>query len=393
MCRNRNGGDQERDCLGKRIQRSYDGFFEGMREFVDSGISDLTTGWRAVQDRATEHSRAMRHQWTGNDDKDADWDEISTAQRERGVSLALALLRENRVRSRDVARSKIQALYDDGLPLPQFGRHGGDGFGSVLHLFGWQPQWLSLNWFKYSAYSPVALETTVQRDWRGAFEDLISASLGRQMGVRGRGDLTEPGLSWMVGLMRRGVLPIASPPSVVMRRVRRDVGTESVKRIREACDEGLLDDDEGSGDGPLELSELVEELVRPTRPLTPLLKAQERKVVEMPAERQVPWYESEPEDEEAEALGLVDQKPRHVKGPERVDVLSSLTTSYTTRSADGTVTTKTILKQRFADGREETKEENHTYKEQPSFGEDDVQEPKQISDVSKMKKKKGWFWS
>ncbi|EME43307.1 hypothetical protein DOTSEDRAFT_103152, partial [Dothistroma septosporum NZE10] len=71
---------------------------------------------------------------------------------------------------------------------------------------------------------------------------------------------------------------------------------------------------------------------------------------------------------------------------EKPQVLSALTTSQTTRLPDGTVTTKVILKRRFADGREETEESMHTSKE-PS-----VEQQKQQPEAEQPKQK-GWFWS
>jgi hypothetical protein len=61
-------------------------------------------------------------------------------------------------------------------------------------------------------------------------------------------------------------------------------------------------------------------------------------------------------------------------------VLSSLTTTETIRQPGGTVTTKIVLKQRFADGREETSERSHTYQEDSEMHKE---EPN----------KKGWFWA
>ncbi|KAI7279910.1 hypothetical protein KC345_g5089 [Hortaea werneckii] len=93
--------------------------------------------------------------------------------------------------------------------------------------------------------------------------------------------------------------------------------------------------------------------------------------------------------QEAEALGLRATETQHRAAPEKkVDVLSSLTTTQTTRMPDGTVTTKVVLKQRFADGREETEEKLHTYQDpsQPQHAEES-QRPEQVE------KKKGWFWS
>lgn len=64
----------------------------------------------------------------------------------------------------------------------------------------------------------------------------------------------------------------------------------------------------------------------------------------------------------------------------KLGVLSSLTTTETVRLPDGTVTTKVVLKQRFADGREETSERSHTYREDSEVhGEESS--------------KKGWFWA
>ncbi|KAK0356725.1 hypothetical protein LTR02_001494 [Friedmanniomyces endolithicus] len=68
----------------------------------------------------------------------------------------------------------------------------------------------------------------------------------------------------------------------------------------------------------------------------------------------------------------------------KVDVLSSLTTTHTTRLPDGTITTKVLLKQRFADGREESEEKVHTYREE-STGHQQQPETE--------KRRGGWFWS
>lgn len=75
----------------------------------------------------------------------------------------------------------------------------------------------------------------------------------------------------------------------------------------------------------------------------------------------------------------------------KVDVLSSLTTSHTTRLPDGTVTTKVVLKQRFADGREETEEKTHTYQESMSTQQRRLDEGPQ--EAREEPKRKGWFWT
>ncbi|EME81734.1 uncharacterized protein MYCFIDRAFT_182926 [Pseudocercospora fijiensis CIRAD86] len=68
------------------------------------------------------------------------------------------------------------------------------------------------------------------------------------------------------------------------------------------------------------------------------------------------------------------------------DVLSALTTTHTTRLPDGTVTTKVVLKQRFADGREETTESLHTTNE-------NLEQQKRREQEQELPPKKGWFWT
>lgn len=71
-------------------------------------------------------------------------------------------------------------------------------------------------------------------------------------------------------------------------------------------------------------------------------------------------------------------------------ILSQLTTTQTTRSPDGSVTTKVVLKQRFADGTEQEHESVHTSHENVvSRGGDG----KEVQEAEKNGKKKGWFWT
>ncbi|KAF2207196.1 hypothetical protein CERZMDRAFT_102691 [Cercospora zeae-maydis SCOH1-5] len=71
----------------------------------------------------------------------------------------------------------------------------------------------------------------------------------------------------------------------------------------------------------------------------------------------------------------------------RPDVLSSLTTTHTTRLPDGTVNTRVVLKQRFVDGREETTESMHTRNEAASQS----QQGRSSEEIKP--EKRGWFWS
>jgi len=89
------------------------------------------------------------------------------------------------------------------------------------------------------------------------------------------------------------------------------------------------------------------------------------------------------------------------------DVLSSLTTTQRHVAADGTVTTKTVLKRHFADGREETEEkietsQDPTWRSRRQLSDSPFKSqdsPRKSAVVEELKKNdrsqsgKGWFWS
>ncbi|KAF2648136.1 hypothetical protein K491DRAFT_613332 [Lophiostoma macrostomum CBS 122681] len=84
-------------------------------------------------------------------------------------------------------------------------------------------------------------------------------------------------------------------------------------------------------------------------------------------------------------------------------ILSTLTTTERTIAPDGTVTTKVVLKKRFADGREESSETLHTQRGQGVNGpvaiSDQMSNNKDrtLAEPENLRKsagnKKGWFWS
>ncbi|KXT01884.1 hypothetical protein AC578_2152 [Pseudocercospora eumusae] len=91
-----------------------------------------------------------------------------------------------------------------------------------------------------------------------------------------------------------------------------------------------------------------------------------------------------PAEEKKEAVSAA-QRPETPITLKKPDVLSALTTTHTTRLPDGTVTTKVVLKRRFADGREETTESLHTTNENIDQQQQHAQK--------EQPKKKGWFWT
>jgi hypothetical protein len=81
-------------------------------------------------------------------------------------------------------------------------------------------------------------------------------------------------------------------------------------------------------------------------------------------------------------------------------VMSTLTTTESMVNPDGTVTTKVVLKKRFADGREESSETIRTTPERHDKQGTNKIQPKQIVGDSNLKaapkseeRRRGWFWS
>jgi hypothetical protein len=82
-------------------------------------------------------------------------------------------------------------------------------------------------------------------------------------------------------------------------------------------------------------------------------------------------------------------------------ILSTMTTTERTIAPDGSVTTKVVLKKRFADGREENSETVHTQRGHDMEKSRDlwqnVQQPAapapEQQDAKALQKKNGWFWS
>lgn len=82
----------------------------------------------------------------------------------------------------------------------------------------------------------------------------------------------------------------------------------------------------------------------------------------------------------------------------KASILSTLTTTERTTAPDGTVTTKIVLKKRFADGSEQSSETVHTQRGQDILRTEDpckaLQGTQLPDDVrEKEEKKRGWFWS
>jgi hypothetical protein len=128
--------------------------------------------------------------------------------------------------------------------------------------------------------------------------------------------------------------------------------------------------------------------------------------------RDIQKFLSEQQQQNGRQLGLRDsseteldayeqllEKPKSTASSEaRPSILSTLTTTERTVAPNGSVTTKIVLKKRFADGREESTETVHTQRGQESDPWETVQQhvaPKHDEHEAEQRKEKksGWFWS
>ncbi|WPH03909.1 Hypothetical protein R9X50_00679200 [Acrodontium crateriforme] len=523
--------------------RSTTNPFIAFKDFVDSQIQRLSENVRKTPANIFElRKKAMEHyaeetkereeawyRWTGRREsleQAMAWSHDNQQQVPySGISVALEALRSAHAHNASVPWQKLQALYQesplsigslDKFASPMLSPGGAcyymaesanSGCNQVSNnLTTWTPpyasnlRWLSTGWFQHSPYSPVNIEghpdlgCNNDGRWRLAFEELINASLGKDLDWEGdaafrssKTNESQPGRIWMLGLQLRGVLPpqlpslyIESPEDAqklwqaasqgpVWTKGRLHSISKEMHSLMEVCalpraesyeepevEEDLYDDyymdhrgADSSGSGAL-TSHAVDkfrELQKRDQQVS------ERSIVEATADKQqtelLKWGKEF--DDMLQALagqyglgGLVDEvkqymdemshlnqndlfeglkqqveafgsmmnadqtsrvektrssqyeqepstpleqtKPEDIT-PSKVDVLSSLTTTQTTRHPDGTITTKVMLRERFADGREETHEKLHTYRD-PSPKEERIEDGEKTESP-----KKAWFWS
>jgi hypothetical protein len=347
--------------------------------------------------------------------------------------------------------------------------------GSTFWRITHQPQWLSMEWFKRSDYSPIRLEAHPDLEnsgakWRAAFEDLLCVSLGKPMDAKKNyalqlqtskypnPTLLGPGMRWLADLQGRGVLPPLLPRTYSSFQARNMRTLDEVMRL---VHESRADIPLGSDHAFLscseteqDLSDMISEFVvdpvqarelrkngtdaetwteldmydRLSSSSSSVWSSHVSKHAESTVDsdnqhcrgdgarrtahdaegseddlfkiltnvmsQEVNYHtrthtsaahgglHSEDADDWESDHGNADneEEPTSSAGAIKPNVLSTLTTTETIRLPDGTVTTKVVLKQRFADGREETSERSHTYREESEAREEKAS-------------KKGWFWA
>lgn len=239
--------------------------FARFKTFVDSlgdnlinfpsNVASLKARMQAERAAHEAEERDISYTWTGSTDS-ADYIRMnvtraSPAEQEKILDATELLLKTAWEHSKHLPARKVVELYRDNEFKPGWLDHFANpmlSFGGACYYkaetvdnlpstamwarHGLAPQWLSVEWFKRSPYSPVRLgdemapfrSDWVSDDevWRAAFEELICATLDRPMnstervGVRapfGTGQSTHdgPGLDWMLSLQCRGILPLQLP--------------------------------------------------------------------------------------------------------------------------------------------------------------------------------------
>jgi len=298
--------------------------------------------------------------------------------------------------------SKILSLYRD--------QHVG-----LLDDFRHDSPWLSVDWFKNSPYSPIQIEQHHHAHqhgsmWRAAFEDLLSAELGKEQRAHeawtGRlnnqrlySSWAQAGMDWMLGLQCRGVLPPQLPQ---LYRLRSSGNDRMDRHMMDTIFRDLVQGKPNMWDGaPVmhDFERLAQEIAtfdqdeikaQSSEPETEadlyeafLGKADHNQPKAAPATASVKAKKTEP---------VVQQAQPDISASK---ILSSLTTTERTTSPDGTVTTKVLMKKRFADGTEESTETvSTTHGQQQDAHVPKLELAKAVEGVkADAKSQKGWFWN
>ncbi|KAK4621733.1 hypothetical protein CLAFUW4_07425 [Fulvia fulva] len=226
-------------------QSNSGGPFSSFKKFVDGGLSTLSGSWTNLpkhvvefrdkmqqeQQRMLDEELDISRRWNGSDDTPdyitMELARSSKQEKDDARSATALLMTESLRRNENVSLGRIEALYSDPEDmLGQLDRLAEPFFGMRLERGSRQP-WLSVDWFKRNAYSPIRLEAHPDlagegSKWRAAFEDLLDATLDKPMSSMERVGLREPygkpqstyhgpGLEWMLSLQCRGILPPLLP--------------------------------------------------------------------------------------------------------------------------------------------------------------------------------------
>jgi len=279
-----------------------------------------------------------------------------------------------------------------------------------------------IHYLTQSDYSPLQLESSISESdiaWREAFEDLLRAQTGQpllsqrelqQTNQTSRGNWTSQLLYrtlWNSHMNENGKRSFWSRPSIAESIREAPFSHDAESRIpsnrwlfefdADADADADDDDEHDSYEYGHDHEDQPEDPPTPRPDTSTFARFSEAEFEDGP-ETELDAYER--------LLGpktLTPSKNHEDISSSRPSVLSTLTTTERTTHPDGTVTTKMVLKKRFADGREESSETIHTTQGQdkqvesaflPEAARQQQIEQKEITSKQNAEKKgRGWFWS
>ena len=237
------------------MTRESSNVFVSFKDFVDTHLGSMFQSFKELPNNISELRKTMQEErearlreeqkflrrWTGIQDATPDHVEMEISRRpqeehDEALKRSLILLGGSYGMTRHLDPQRIVALWDDSPAWPShveahstpmlspggaceyMRENGNNGYNMVSSGNAWtwrwprEEEWLSPAWFKRSPYSPInlAAEGTTSRhdhDWKRQFEDLLDASLGRELGQKLGKSQSESGVWWMLSLYRRGILP------------------------------------------------------------------------------------------------------------------------------------------------------------------------------------------
>lgn len=402
--------------------------FIAFRKFADEQFSALVSGFNAIPDllndvrlkaesqRSAWEQQSQEHSHRGSDtmtqQNGGPWHSVffehgapkraSPEAREA----ARAVLLQSRNANLGVNPLRFLRLYSDASP----------GWG-----FDFDEPWLSVAWFRSSPYSPTNVEQDMHlhqygSKWRAAFEDLMSAELDKEQRAHAAwtnktndqklySSWAQAPVDWMLGMQCRGILPPQLPSLYQTRDVQaidsifstviNEGNIRSTKNPFHAF--AVADDFErlAHAIGTFDEDERAEQMRDQARGRNDQPKAQ----------NELDLYEAflgnagkdakVEGDKVAKASSSAVQRAEQKPNIAASKILSTLSTTETTTSPDGTVTTKVVMKKRFADGREESTESvstTHANEKARKIVNPQVEASAEERE-GKQKEKKGWFWS
>lgn len=233
----------------------------------------------------------------------------------------------------------------------------------------WNPP---LEYFVFSRYSPLNLEECDPYvNWRGAFEELLQIQAGEDVGTPGATSDRNPDPGeWLQELRRRKLLREQQMlPSTILDIIARPLFGGLFPDQPTAEQEYKREDDTNAGS----------ELDHYETFLGSLGKI------------------AATASEDMRETAVQSRDERHEGLP---SIISTMTTTERRVLPDGTVTTKKVLKKRFADGTEETEETTNTthgtrkpLELEQSRPQSTLNSSKPESAIAEEAKKKSWFWS